>query len=101
MIPAQHRILWVNCVDLVWNAILASMSRTNTAEELEEQTALSEEPSQLGTSPEHESERFVLRQELVVPVATESIFDESRSSNNSTTAVHVVAMSNGTLGLSD
>jgi len=25
-IPAQHRILWVNCVDLVWNAILASMA---------------------------------------------------------------------------
>lgn len=27
IIPAQHRILWVNCVDLVWNAILASISR--------------------------------------------------------------------------
>jgi len=26
IIPAQHRILWVNCVDLIWNAILASMS---------------------------------------------------------------------------
>jgi hypothetical protein len=28
VIPARHRILWVNCVDLVWNAILATMSRT-------------------------------------------------------------------------
>mmetsp|Transcript_1828 Transcript_1828/g.2768 ORF Transcript_1828/g.2768 Transcript_1828/m.2768 type:complete len:480 (+) Transcript_1828:152-1591(+) len=27
VIPARHRILWVNCVDLVWNAILASMTR--------------------------------------------------------------------------
>lgn len=27
LIPARHRILWVNCVDLVWNAILASMSQ--------------------------------------------------------------------------
>lgn len=27
VIPAQHRILWVNCVDLVWNAILSTMSR--------------------------------------------------------------------------
>lgn len=27
VIPARHRILWVNCVDLVWNAILASMSQ--------------------------------------------------------------------------
>ena len=26
VIPAQHRILWVNSVDLVWNAILASLS---------------------------------------------------------------------------
>lgn len=26
VIPAQHRILWVNCVDLVWNAILATMA---------------------------------------------------------------------------
>lgn len=26
-IPAQHRILWVNSVDLVWNAILAALSR--------------------------------------------------------------------------
>jgi len=23
LIPARHRILWVNCVDLIWNAILA------------------------------------------------------------------------------
>lgn len=27
LIPAQHRILWVNCVDLVWNAILASQAQ--------------------------------------------------------------------------
>lgn len=24
VIPARHRILWVNCVDLIWNAILAT-----------------------------------------------------------------------------
>jgi len=23
VIPARHRILWVNCIDLIWNAILA------------------------------------------------------------------------------
>ncbi|KAL7560025.1 hypothetical protein ACA910_013516 [Epithemia clementina (nom. ined.)] len=44
VIPARHRILWVNCVDLVWNAILASMSQTKAtdAEQLEaqEQVAL-------------------------------------------------------------
>jgi protein Mpv17 len=27
VIPGRHRMLWVNCVDLVWNAILASMTR--------------------------------------------------------------------------
>jgi protein Mpv17 len=26
VIPAQHRILWVNCIDLIWNAILATLS---------------------------------------------------------------------------
>ena len=30
-IPARHRILWVNCVDLFWNAILAS--KTNSEED--------------------------------------------------------------------
>ena len=33
VIPARHRILWVNCVDLIWNAILATMSQKNTGEE--------------------------------------------------------------------
>jgi len=33
VIPARHRILWVNCVDLVWNAILASMSQKGGEEE--------------------------------------------------------------------
>merc|ERR1711982_256732 len=32
VIPAQHRILWVNCVDLVWNAILALMAGEKTDE---------------------------------------------------------------------
>lgn len=30
VIPARHRILWVNCVDLIWNAILATMSQKKT-----------------------------------------------------------------------
>ena len=35
VIPAQHRILWVNMVDLVWNAILATISQKNVAEDAE------------------------------------------------------------------
>jgi len=30
VIPARHRILWVNCVDLIWNAILATKARAPT-----------------------------------------------------------------------
>lgn len=33
LIPARHRILWVNSVDLVWNAILASKARDDDDEE--------------------------------------------------------------------
>jgi protein Mpv17 len=34
VIPARHRILWVNSVDLVWNAILATLARKdNTSDE--------------------------------------------------------------------
>ena len=35
VIPARHRILWVNCIDLVWNAILAL--KTGGEEEEQEQ----------------------------------------------------------------
>lgn len=31
-IPARHRILWVNCVDLFWNAILALKTSSNDDE---------------------------------------------------------------------
>ncbi len=32
-IPARHRILWVNCVDLFWNAILALKASNSTDDE--------------------------------------------------------------------
>ena len=32
LIPARHRILWVNSVDLIWNAILASQAQKGGAE---------------------------------------------------------------------
>jgi protein Mpv17 len=42
LIPARHRILWVNSVDLVWNAILASMASKvqNDVPEIEEATEI-------------------------------------------------------------
>ena len=36
-IPARHRILWVNCVDLFWNAILAL--KTSSGENEDEESA--------------------------------------------------------------
>jgi protein Mpv17 len=32
LIPARHRILWVNSVDLIWNAILATKAQKNKPE---------------------------------------------------------------------
>jgi protein Mpv17 len=42
LIPARHRILWVNSVDLVWNAILSSQANKAEPEEGSE-----EQPEQL------------------------------------------------------
>ncbi len=39
-IPARHRILWVNCVDLFWNAILASLASGKADEEDSDGTAV-------------------------------------------------------------
>ena len=33
VIPPRHRILWINCVDLVWVTILASIARDGSEEE--------------------------------------------------------------------
>uniref|UniRef100_A0A7S3P3K9 Peroxisomal membrane protein MPV17 n=1 Tax=Amphora coffeiformis TaxID=265554 RepID=A0A7S3P3K9_9STRA len=38
VIPAQHRILWVNMVDLVWNAILATISQKDVPVEEDAET---------------------------------------------------------------
>ena len=50
LIPARHRILWVNSVDLVWNAILASKARDDSDED--DNTATEEKTSQRGSKKE-------------------------------------------------
>lgn len=40
IIPARHRILWVNCVDLVWNAILATKAQKDQPHDSQCDTAL-------------------------------------------------------------
>jgi protein Mpv17 len=42
VIPAQHRILWVNMVDLVWNAILSSISQKDSSLDEEEAPLLAD-----------------------------------------------------------
>jgi protein Mpv17 len=46
LIPARHRILWVNSVDLVWNAILATKARGDNTSAGEDD---GEEDAALGT----------------------------------------------------
>ncbi|KAL7485515.1 hypothetical protein ACHAW6_011115 [Cyclotella cf. meneghiniana] len=46
LIPARHRILWVNSVDLVWNAILASKARGDSTGD--EKSTQAEEKSKEG-----------------------------------------------------
>jgi protein Mpv17 len=48
VIPARHRILWVNCVDLVWSAILASMSNAKPTEEaMDDAATVTVEPDEV------------------------------------------------------
>eukprot|EP00816_Leptocylindrus_hargravesii_P010735 CAMPEP_0196808752 /NCGR_PEP_ID=MMETSP1362-20130617/8742_1 /TAXON_ID=163516 /ORGANISM="Leptocylindrus danicus, Strain CCMP1856" /LENGTH=394 /DNA_ID=CAMNT_0042183205 /DNA_START=229 /DNA_END=1410 /DNA_ORIENTATION=+ len=61
LIPAQHRILWVNSVDLVWNAILAALSRDE--EMIDESIAIEQNEalvadSNNSTGVEHTTIRF-------------------------------------------
>lgn len=71
VIPARHRILWVNCVDLIWNAILATMAsrKLGTEEENTVAAALAEQEVK---------DPFVLVQELVpASIEKELLFDDS------------------------
>lgn len=47
VIPAEHRMLWVNSVDLVWNAILASLTQKGNPVADSEEEALVEAPAEL------------------------------------------------------
>lgn len=62
-IPARHRILWVNCVDLVWNAILAGMSQRGKSEEEE---VLAEDVSTVLISAENDMINLSLNEDLAL-----------------------------------
>jgi protein Mpv17 len=81
-IPARHRILWVNSVDLIWNAILSTLARKeeepseDTGDNSlvlvsEELSGLSETPHVAGFQLEHEDTGDVpplLKEHEVVPL---------------------------------
>jgi protein Mpv17 len=50
-IPARHRILWVNSVDLIWNAILSTLARKEEPSEDADENSLAEELSALSEVP--------------------------------------------------
>jgi protein Mpv17 len=56
LVPARHRILWVNSVDLVWNAILATQAQDT---EPEEEAQLAEAP-ELVLESSNESNHLVV-----------------------------------------
>ena len=48
VIPAQHRVLWVNSVDLVWNAILSSAAQKDETESVESESMIGVENEAIG-----------------------------------------------------
>lgn len=79
VIPARHRILWVNSVDLVWNAILASKAQKEQPENGETDVKtedIKESAGMLSTSSEPETT------ELVESLATIRQTMESMSSHD-------------------
>ena len=69
LIPARHRILWVNSVDLVWNAILASQAqKTSPDDETEETESLSLELENFAFQSAHDDEvPDLLLEEEILP----------------------------------
>lgn len=68
LIPARHRILWVNCVDLVWNAILASKARGDDDKDDSPSIPHCEEDEHLIESALKDSKELMDIQELALAV---------------------------------
>jgi len=92
VIPARHRILWVNCVDLIWNAILASMSNGKKVDEetADEQVLAAVSPeggetaaaNQLKDLPLEQLDPFLLTQELLPTKGLGVLFDSPEEDVN-------------------
>ena len=82
VVPAQHRILWVNCVDLFWNAILASMTGAKSNNSNSHESAI-QESEEVVLCPDDLSSSIILKQDFIIPVISE----ESLFFKNSTVAI--------------
>jgi protein Mpv17 len=92
LVPARHRILWVNSVDLIWNAILANQAQES---EPEEETQLAEGPKLVleSSSESHhvvvlDNRHFVDDQKDVVAEVPAFVLESSNESH------HVVVLDN-------
>jgi protein Mpv17 len=89
LIPARHRILWVNSVDLVWNAILATKAQkepeVSEADKLEAIAVEHDSPSHNGGG----NETFSFNQETLVVEIQPSSDPLLQNSGNSTTVALV------------
>ncbi len=64
-IPARHRILWVNCVDLFWNAILASMASGSNDDKKENSSTVDITDITNGGSNASEDDKMMIEAPLI------------------------------------
>ena len=93
-IPARHRILWVNCVDLFWNAILAL--KTSSGENKDEESAqdlpltskgdANADPSLIKMSTNTTKANNYAKMEIVEEHETASVINDSLHNNTSVIA---------------
>eukprot|EP00542_Grammatophora_oceanica_P012641 CAMPEP_0194047588 /NCGR_PEP_ID=MMETSP0009_2-20130614/25056_1 /TAXON_ID=210454 /ORGANISM="Grammatophora oceanica, Strain CCMP 410" /LENGTH=413 /DNA_ID=CAMNT_0038693249 /DNA_START=249 /DNA_END=1490 /DNA_ORIENTATION=+ len=72
LIPSRHRILWVNSVDLVWNAILASKAAEDTTGEGEDASGTPAAIESVEATAVVVEDKFVLKSSEMEEVSSSS-----------------------------
>ena len=76
VIPARHRILWVNSVDLIWNAILATQAQKEQPENAAEANDDAIDVQHALHAQEDSSDSLVLSKNLPTPVVSKEAPEE-------------------------
>ena len=93
VIPARHRILWVNCVDLIWNAILATKAQKDPSQLAQSSVVMEQSVTVAVDTASYDDNRVVVRNEessliqepaLIMHKTTESPTDEMRVEDRDT-----------------